>query len=118
MRGAAVSTSGRRSAGSRWSSTGLSETLAAWRSRTVSRVPVSLTLDQAAAELRARGHTPENIVALSGGLWSAAFAYRDRGGEYVVRFHERRDDLEKDRFAERWQRGVLRIPHMVEIGES
>src|SRR5438132_9226945 len=80
-------------------------------------MPVSLTPDGAANTLRSLGHAPEDVVALSGGLWSAAFAYRDRGRDYVVRFHERRDDLEKDRFAERWRRGALRTPHMVEIGD-
>ena len=80
-------------------------------------MPISLTPDQAAAELRARGHDATDVVALSGGLWSAAFAFRENEGDYVVRFHERRDDLEKDRFAERWAAHGLRIPHMVEIGD-
>ena len=35
-----------------------------------------------------------------------------------MRFHERRDDLEKDRFAERWASPRLRMAHIVEIGES
>ncbi len=80
-------------------------------------MPISLTPDQAAAELRARGHDVHDVEALSGGLWSAAFAFRENGRDYVVRFHERRDDLEKDRFAERWVAPDLRIPHMVEIGD-
>jgi aminoglycoside phosphotransferase (APT) family kinase protein len=80
-------------------------------------MPISLTPDQAAAELRARGHDALDVVALSGGLWSAAYAFRENRRDYVVRFHERRDDLEKDRFAERWAAPGLRIPHMVEIGD-
>jgi len=80
-------------------------------------VPISLTCDQATAELRDLGHIVRDVVPLSGGLWSAAFAFRENGGDYVVRFHERRDDLEKDRFAERWAAPGLRMPHMVEIGD-
>ena len=50
-------------------------------------------------------------------MWSAAFAFRERGADYVVRFHQRRDDLEKDMVAERFQNGALRVPHIVEIGD-
>jgi hygromycin-B 4-O-kinase len=81
-------------------------------------VPISLTSDQATAQLRALGHDARGVVALSGGLWSAAFAFREAASDFVVRFHERRDDLEKDRFAERWAAPGLRIPHMLEIGDS
>ena len=80
-------------------------------------MPTSLESDQATAQLRALGHTVTDVTALSGGLWSAAFAFREDGSDYVVRFHDRRDDLEKDRFAERWAAPGLRIPHMVEIGD-
>lgn len=80
-------------------------------------MPIPLTPDQATAELRRLGHNVREVVPLSGGLWSAAFAFQESGGDYVVRFHERRDDLEKDHYAERWARSGLRIPHMVEIGD-
>lgn len=80
-------------------------------------MPISLTPEQAAGELRARGHHPEEVVPLTGGLWSAAFAYRDNGRDLVVRFHERRDDLEKDRFAARWAGPQLRTPRIIEIGD-
>ena len=80
-------------------------------------MPVSLTPAEVADELRARGHIAEDVTPLSGGMWSAAFAFREKGRDYVIRFHDRRDDLEKDRFAERWRKGALRIPHMVEIGD-
>lgn len=80
-------------------------------------MPISLTTEQAAAELHARGHHPEHVVPLSGGLWSAAFAYREDGRDLVVRFHDRRDDLEKDRFAARWAGPRLRTPRVIEIGD-
>ncbi len=71
----------------------------------------------ALAFLRERGHDTLDLAPLSGGMWSTTYAFRENGREYVVRFHERRDDLEKDRFAERWRSPRLRIPHMVEIGD-
>lgn len=80
-------------------------------------MPLAITADEARAFLRERGHEADGVTPLSGGLWSATFAFREAGREYVVRFHERRDDLEKDRFAERWRTSSLRIPHMVEIGD-
>ncbi len=80
-------------------------------------MPISMTTDEAAAELRERGHDPENVVPLTGGLWSAAFAYRENERDLVVRFHERRDDLEKDHLATRWAGPHLRTPRIIEIGD-
>lgn len=80
-------------------------------------MPITLSTEEAAAELRRRGHRPHDVIPLSGGLWSAAFAYRQDDRDYVVRFHERRDDLEKDRFAQRWASARLRTPKIVEIGD-
>lgn len=80
-------------------------------------MPLAITTEEARAFLRQRGHDADGIAPLSGGLWSATFAFRENARDYVVRFHERRDDLEKDRFAERWRSPSLRIPHMVEIGD-
>ena len=71
----------------------------------------------ARALLRAHGHSARDLTPLSGGLWSTTFAFRERDRDYVVRFHERRDDLEKDRFAMRWAGPALRVPRMVEIGD-
>lgn len=81
-------------------------------------MPISLTSDQATAQLRTLGHDARDLIALTGGLWSAAFAFREHDSDYVVRFHDRRDDLEKDRFAEQWATPDLRIPHMREIGDT
>jgi hygromycin-B 4-O-kinase len=80
-------------------------------------MPIALTADEARAFLAAHGHEATDLEPLSGGLWSTTFAFRERDRDYVVRFHERRDDLEKDRLAERWRSAMLRIPHMVEIGD-
>jgi hygromycin-B 4-O-kinase len=82
-------------------------------------MPASLSPDDAQALLRARGHDPQGLAPLTGGggYWSTVFAFPEKGREYVVRFHDRRDDLEKDRLAERWRSPTLRIPHMVEIGD-
>jgi len=82
-------------------------------------VPASLSVDEAAEFLRARGHDPRDLAPLEsgGGYWSRTFTFQEHGREFVVRFHERRDDLEKDRLAERWRSPALRIPHMVEIGD-
>ncbi len=80
-------------------------------------MPIALTADQAQELLRERGHDARALVPLKGGLWSTTFAFRERGRDYVVRFHERRDDLEKDAFAGRWAGPTLRVPQMVEIGD-
>ena len=81
-------------------------------------MPIAITAPEAVELLREHGHQAENMVALSGGLWSAAFAFREAGREYVVRFHERRDDLEKDRFAQRWASDALLTPRVVEIEDT
>jgi aminoglycoside phosphotransferase (APT) family kinase protein len=81
-------------------------------------MPLQLTPEQARAFLGSRGHDARELVPLSGGLWSTTFAFVEAGVPYVVRFHERRDDLEKDRFAMRWSSPRLRIPRIVEIGDA
>jgi hygromycin-B 4-O-kinase len=64
------------------------------------------------------GHDIGELVPLTGGFWSATFAFTEGGRDYVVRFHERRDDLEKDRFAMRWASPRLRVPRIVEIADT
>lgn len=80
-------------------------------------MPMSVSAGEAATQLRARGHDPHDITPLKGGAWSTVFAFREAGRDYVVRFHDRRDDLEKDRFAQRWVSEPLRTPRIVEIGD-
>ena len=69
---------------------------------------MSVSAGEAATQLRARGHDPHDITPLKGGAWSTVFAFREVGRDYVVRFHDRRDDLEKDRFAQRGHLGSWR----------
>src|SRR6266571_6875334 len=80
-------------------------------------MPAKVTADEARALLRTRGHDARDFIPLTGGEWSAAFAFREGDRDLVVRFHERRDDLEKDRFAQRWVAPALRTPRMLEIGD-
>jgi aminoglycoside phosphotransferase (APT) family kinase protein len=80
-------------------------------------VPIQITAAEAQALLLERGHEATDLESLTGGLWSTTFAFKEAGREFVVRFHERRDDLEKDRFASRWASPALRVPHIVEIGD-
>lgn len=80
-------------------------------------MPLAIAASEAQALLRAHGHDADGFTALSGGLWSTTYAFRENGRDYVVRFHERRDDLEKDRLAERWATSALRIPRVVEIAD-
>lgn len=81
-------------------------------------MPLRISAEQAAAFLRERGHDAHDVTALTGGLWSTTYAFREGDRDFVVRFHERRDDLEKDHFAMRWGSPRLRIPRIVEIGDA
>ena len=78
---------------------------------------MNVSADDARGMLRAHGHALDELEPLSGGMWSSAFAFAEGGREYVVRFHDRRDDLEKDRFAERWASPRLRMGRLTEIGD-
>ncbi|HYK98106.1 MAG TPA: phosphotransferase [Candidatus Acidoferrales bacterium] len=78
---------------------------------------VKISPADALALLRANGHDVDALEPLTGGMWSTTFAFNEKGREYVVRFHERRDDLEKDRFAARWSSPRLRTVRMTEIGD-
>jgi hygromycin-B 4-O-kinase len=80
-------------------------------------VPIVLTAAEAKELLRARGHGARDLAPLKGGLWSTTFAFGEHGRDYVVRFHERRDDLEKDLFTGRWVGPALRVPRIREIGD-
>jgi aminoglycoside phosphotransferase (APT) family kinase protein len=80
-------------------------------------VPLKISADEARALLRERGHEAIDLEQLTGGMWSTTYAFHEKGCEYVIRFHDRRDDLEKDRFASRWESPALRTVRMTEIGD-
>lgn len=80
-------------------------------------MPLKISAAEAWEFLRERGHDVDALEPLSGGMWSTTFAFNEKGREYVVRFHDRRDDLEKDRFASRWASPRLRTVRMTEIGD-
>jgi aminoglycoside phosphotransferase (APT) family kinase protein len=80
-------------------------------------VPLKISADEARALLRERGHEPEQFEPLTGGMWSTTYGFRERGIDFVIRFHDRRDDLEKDRYAARWASPRLRTVRITEIGD-
>ena len=77
-----------------------------------------VSAEDARSLLLERGHDVGQLVRLTGGFWSTTYAFTEEGRDYVVRFHERRDDLEKDRFAMRWASARLRVPRIVEIADT
>jgi hygromycin-B 4-O-kinase len=81
-------------------------------------VAPKVSVEDARALLIERGHDVGELVPITGGFWSATYAFTEGGRDYVVRFHERRDDLEKDRFAMRWASPRLRVPSIVEIADT
>jgi aminoglycoside phosphotransferase (APT) family kinase protein len=80
-------------------------------------MPLKISAAEAQALLRERGHEATDLEPLSGGMWSTTYAFRENGREYVIRFHDRRDDLDKDRLAARWESPALRTVRMTEIGD-
>jgi len=78
---------------------------------------VKVSADQARVVLHEHGHEVGELESLSGGMWSSTYAFTEEGREYVVRFHDRRDDLEKDRYAGRWASPRLRTIRMTEVGD-
>ncbi|TMB79591.1 MAG: aminoglycoside phosphotransferase family protein [Chloroflexi bacterium] len=80
-------------------------------------MPIAMTVAQARAVLRDGGHDAQGLTPLKGGAWSTVFGFSEAGQDYVVKFHDRRDDLEKDRFAQRWASPALRTPRVIEIDE-
>ncbi len=59
-----------------------------------------------------------DLVALPGGEWSRAFAFRAAGRDLVIRIGSTVEDYEKDRVAASWRRDGLPVPAIVEIGEA
>lgn len=64
------------------------------------------------------GFTPARSVELIGsGHWSDCFAFEDRERSLVCRIGNEIEDFEKDRFAGRFNRDGLPVPHVLGIGE-
>lgn len=59
-----------------------------------------------------------NIIMLSGGNWSQAFAYKQAGKDYVIRFGLHQDDYLNDQSAQLYASSDLPIPKVLEIGEA
>lgn len=59
-----------------------------------------------------------DVVALSGGEWSQAFAFRQDGQDYVVRFSQSENDFLIDKFANRFSSNNLPIPKIIELGTA
>jgi hygromycin-B 4-O-kinase len=80
---------------------------------------MKLTPDQVETLATAYSDQPiVDVVPLSGGEWSQAFAFRQGGKELVVRFGVHEDDFLKDRFAGQFGRPELPVPKVLEIGEA
>lgn len=80
-----------------------------------------LTTEEVAAFLTTRhdGEPVCDVVALSGGFWSSAFAYRtadDR--ELVARFGKLLDGFEADRKAMAYAGPELPVPDVLEVGAA
>ena len=59
-----------------------------------------------------------NIIMLSGGNWSQAFAYKQAGKDYVIRFGVHQDDYLNDQAAQLYASSDLPIPKVLEVGET
>lgn len=79
----------------------------------VSRMPEPAAIDFLRSRLRA-----EDIVPLTGGEWSTAFAYRRGDAEYVARFSSLREDFDKDAYAAGYRSPALPLPRILELGEA
>lgn len=60
----------------------------------------------------------EQVEALNGGDWSAAFSYAMEGKEYVIRFAASDEDFKKDKKVGEYATSSLHVPKIVEIGEA
>ena len=82
-----------------------------------------LTTEQVQAFLEERhGERVSDLVALSGGFWSSAFAYRVGEGasaqELVVRFGDLDDAFEADQRAMAYGSAQLPVPRVLEVGRA
>ena len=64
------------------------------------------------------GGDSSDVAPLGKGVWSKAFAFRQNGRDYVIRFGAHHEDFAKDRLAARYAGPALPIPRVVELGEA
>ncbi|MGH3259204.1 MAG: phosphotransferase family protein [Streptosporangiaceae bacterium] len=77
-----------------------------------------LSREEAAAFLRGRPGTYEDLEPLTGGAWSSAWAYRAGGEELVVRFGPEASWYEADRMARAFGGPDLPVPEVREVGTT
>ncbi len=79
----------------------------------------TIELARAEAFLASRfGGVACDVAPLGMGVWSKAFAFRQAGRDYVIRFGEHTEDFYRDRLAARYAGPALPIPRVLEIGEA
>lgn len=82
-------------------------------------VPAGVDAVQAAAFLGSRfGPDIGDVTRIGYGEWSRAYAFRQGGEEYVIRFGLFGEDFAKDHRAARFASSALPIPAVTEIGEA
>ena len=81
-------------------------------------MPHSLSQGHAEAFLAARYGDVQDVRPLTGGFWSAAFAFQHAGRELVLRFGARADWFEADRMATTFASLDLPVPEILEVGEA
>jgi hygromycin-B 4-O-kinase len=78
-----------------------------------------ISLDQAKSFLNDHFQAKvDQVEALNGGDWSAAYVYILKGKEYVIRFSASKEDFEKDKKVGDYATTTLHVPKIVEIGEA
>ncbi|MFZ2360928.1 MAG: aminoglycoside phosphotransferase family protein [Anaerolineae bacterium] len=78
---------------------------------------VDLARAQAFLAARFAGDASD-VAPLGAGEWSQAFAFRQAGRDYVIRFGLHGDDFARDRLAAAFASPALPIPAVLELGEA
>ncbi len=64
------------------------------------------------------GRPPEDLEALHGGYWSAAYGYRVGDDELVLRLNTSPDGFRSDEAAQRYRSPAVPVPEIVAVGEG
>lgn len=64
------------------------------------------------------GAEPTNLEVLRGGFWSAAFGYRVKDDEFVLRVADTPDGFRADELAMRYTSPALPVPEVLAIGDA